>query len=115
MFGLSPLRLMLWLVTSDGFKVVELPYEVVVPYSTCEEFATFVVQVIVAPLAVIPDSLTAEMVGDVVLVAVVKDHENGAAMALPAASLAPLTVAVYLVEGLSEPVGVSVAVCVVSA
>src|SRR5438046_956707 len=45
---------------------------------------------------------------------VVKDHETGALMALPATSFAPLTVAVYVVDGASGALGVSVAVWVAS-
>src|SRR5689334_19655004 len=42
--------------------------------------------------------------------AVVKDQVTGAAMALPARSLAPLTVAVYVADGLRAAAGVKVAV-----
>jgi hypothetical protein len=58
--GARPVKATLWLVTGVAFRVVDEPYAVVVPYSTCDEDASFVAQVIIAPvfvilLAVIPD------------------------------------------------------------
>ena len=46
-------------------KAVDEPYAIVVPYSTCESAASFVVHVIVALLDVIDDAKTDEMVGGV--------------------------------------------------
>src|SRR5258705_12928055 len=52
-----------WGVTIAVFRVVLLPYDVVGPYSTCESEASLVVQVMLAPLALIPDACTAEITG----------------------------------------------------
>ena len=41
--------------------MVELPYEVVVPYSTCVSLASLVVQLIVAPEELTPDADTPEL------------------------------------------------------
>ena len=43
-----------------------IPYEVVVPNSTCESEASFVVQLMVAAFVVTVDELTPEIVGAVV-------------------------------------------------
>ena len=48
------------------FNGVVLPYVVVRPYSTWESLASSVVQVMFAPVAVIPDAATVEMRGGVV-------------------------------------------------
>ena len=48
------------------FKVALDPYEVVVPYSTCESEASLVVQLMVAPVDVMFVDETALMTGGVV-------------------------------------------------
>jgi hypothetical protein len=50
-----------WLVTIAVFSVVDDPYAVVVPYSTCVSAASLVVQPIVAPWSLIALALTALM------------------------------------------------------
>src|SRR6185295_4177745 len=52
-----------WEVTIAVFSVVLLPYAVVGPYSTRVSEASLVVQVMLAPLALIPDACTAEIRG----------------------------------------------------
>ena len=56
----------LWLLTIEALSDVALPYANEVPYSTCESLASFVVQLIVAPDAVIIEAVTLEMTGGVV-------------------------------------------------
>ena len=56
-----PVIFTLWLVTRALLKKVEVPYAVVVPYSTCDVDGLSVVQVIVTPLAVILLEATLEM------------------------------------------------------
>ena len=58
----SPLGDCAWLVTRLGSRVVIDPYEVVVPYSTCEVPTALVVQLIAAPLVVMPLAVTLEIV-----------------------------------------------------
>jgi hypothetical protein len=65
LLAVSPLRATLWLVTPLDPVAVE-PYDVVVPYSTTELLASLVVQVTVAPVEVMEEALTPEMVGGVV-------------------------------------------------
>jgi hypothetical protein len=48
------------------FRLVVLPYAVVVPYSTCVVEASFVVQLIVALFVVTPEAATALITGGVV-------------------------------------------------
>jgi hypothetical protein len=47
-------------------SVVDVPYESVVPYSTCDDPCSSVSHVIVAPVAVIFELVTEEIVGAVV-------------------------------------------------
>jgi hypothetical protein len=54
----SPVRVCEWLVTSVESSVVLEPYEVVVPYWTCELAGLFVVHEIVAPALLIPPDVT---------------------------------------------------------
>jgi hypothetical protein len=53
-------------VCSAALSVVVLPYCVVVPYSTCVVDASFVVQLTVTPLVVMPEAATALITGGVV-------------------------------------------------
>ncbi len=55
----------LWVVTGLLFNVEEEPYDVVVPYSTCVEDASWVVQVIVACVLVRLPALIPEIAGAV--------------------------------------------------
>jgi len=79
---------MLCAVTAVAFNGVAVPYEVVEPYSTIESDASFVVQVITAPVAVTDPACTLVIVGGVVSAAfaVVKVKSPEVAV-LPAASL----------------------------
>ena len=54
------MRLTLCEVTSAGSKALTDPYAVVAPYASCESEALLVVQVIVAPDAVIADAVMPE-------------------------------------------------------
>jgi hypothetical protein len=78
-----------WLcdVTSPGSATAgaEDPYDVVSPYSTCVVAPSFVVQVMVAAVCVIPDACTAEMDGAVVSAAV-ENVKSPVVARLPAAS-----------------------------
>jgi hypothetical protein len=61
--ALSPLSVWLWLLTSVLSRVVELPYEVVVPYRTCDVAGALVVHVTVVLDDVVPEVWTAEICG----------------------------------------------------
>ena len=73
----------------EVLSVVLDPYEIVVPYSTCESLNSFVVHATVPAVEVIPDDAMAEMTGGVVSgVAVIeapKLSPSLASRALPAA------------------------------
>ena len=56
----------LWRVVRDAFKEVELPYEDVRPYSTCESELSSVFQVMVAAELVTEPEATEERTGAVV-------------------------------------------------
>jgi hypothetical protein len=73
--GASPVKVTECDVTSAELTVEEVPYPVVVPYSTCELDSWSVVQVIVADVVVIPLEATALMTGAVTGVAKVKFPE----------------------------------------
>src|SRR5262245_27905112 len=86
--GLSPVSGCEWTSTKLGSKAVRLPYAVVVPYSTWLSDGSFVVQLMIAPVVIIPELLTAEMTGGVVSGSgnVVNVKSNDTAI-FPAASL----------------------------
>src|SRR6266511_1208801 len=88
-----------WEVSSAAFRVVLLPYDVVGPYSTRESEASLVVQVMLAPLALIPDAWSAEITGALRSFATVTAIE-AEVCELPAASRAT---AVRLCEPLAAP------------
>jgi hypothetical protein len=71
-------------VTSAGSTVVTCPYAVVVPYSTCDVDASFVVHVTTAERSVRLPAVTAEMLGAVVSSTIVS---VAAADQLPTTSL----------------------------
>ncbi len=66
MLAVNPLRLCECEVTSVEFRVVEVPYDVVTPYSTSESDASLVVQETVAVETVMFELATLEMTGGVV-------------------------------------------------
>ena len=66
MFAVSPANACEWDVTNAVFNVVDEPYDIVVPYSTCVSLFSFVVHVIVAPVVVKDKDVTDEIIGGVV-------------------------------------------------
>jgi hypothetical protein len=74
-------------VTFDVLSVLDDPYDVLVPYSTCVSDASSVVHDTVAPLLVRPDDPTPEIVGGVVSgAAAVMNVKSADVVKLPAAS-----------------------------
>ena len=64
MLGCKPVSIAECVVTNCESRVVVDPYAVVVPYSTCELAARFVLQPIVAAVSVTPLDPTFEIVND---------------------------------------------------
>jgi hypothetical protein len=77
-----------WLVTCVELRIEELPYAIVLPYSTCESAATSVAQAIAAVAEVTGAAATAEIAGVAAVFA-----EAAVSLKLFSVELAPATAA----------------------